>query len=237
MRRSLSFLFGVMQRAARPFARLDGLLMKLRAAPLWGSLVLGRSIHPTVRCNRTDFVKLGEQTTISYQVVFQFGADRTGHGRQPLIEIGSRSSIGANTVFCADGAPIRVGENTHIGSNCHFGAYGEGIVIGRDCLIASHCSMVDTQHVFKNPDVSIVDQGFTSEGIIIKDDVWLGAGVILVDGVTVGQGAVIGAGSVVTKDIPPGAVAVGAPARVVRYRPHDTAGAPSETLECIPKRL
>ena len=237
MRRVLGFLFGVMRLAARPLARLDSLTMKLRAAPLWGSLVLGRSIHPTVRCNGPEFVKLGEQITISYHVVFEVGADRTGHSRQPLIEIADQSSIGANTVFCAHGAPIRVGENTHIHTSCHFGAYGKGIIIGRDCLIASHCSMVDTQHVFKNSDVPIIEQGFTSKGIVIKDDVWLGAGVILVDGVTVGQGAVIGAGSVVTKDIPPGAIAVGAPARVMRYRSDDMAEAPLEILECTPTRL
>lgn len=226
-----------MQLAARPLARLDGLTMKFRAAPRWGSRVLGRSIHPTVTCNEAKFVNLGEQTTISYHVVFQLGADRTGGGRQPLIAIGGRSSVGANTVFCACGAPIQVGENTHIGSNCHFGAYGEGIAIGRDCLIASHCSMVDTQHVFGDPAAPIVDQGFTSKGIVIGDDVWLGAGVVLVDGVTVGKGAVVGAGSVVTKDIPPGAIAVGVPARVMRYRSGDTAGAPSEILKCSPIRL
>ena len=93
--------------------------------------------------------------------------------------------------------------------------------------------MVDTQHVFKDPAVPIIDQSFTSKGIVIRDDVWLGAGVVIVDGVTVGEGAVVGAGSVVTKDIPPGAIAVGVPARVVRYRsdnaPGSTVGAPSKT--------
>ena len=45
---------------------------------------------------------------------------------------------------------------------------------------------------------------------------WLGAGVIVLPGITIGDGSVIGAGSVVTKDIPAGAIAVGNPCRVLR---------------------
>lgn len=53
---------------------------------------------------------------------------------------------------------------------------------------------------------------------IIGNDVWIGAGTILIDGVKIGNGAVIGAGAVVTKDVPPYAVAVGIPAKVIKYR-------------------
>lgn len=54
--------------------------------------------------------------------------------------------------------------------------------------------------------------------IIIGNDVFIGANVILIEGVVVGDGAVIGAGAIVTEDIPPYAVAVGVPAKVVKYR-------------------
>lgn len=52
--------------------------------------------------------------------------------------------------------------------------------------------------------------------ITIEDDVWIGGGAIICPGVTVGRRSVVGAGSVVTKDIPEGVVAVGNPCRVVR---------------------
>jgi len=58
----------------------------------------------------------------------------------------------------------------------------------------------------------------TKGGILIEDNVWLGFGVIVLSGVRIGKGAVIGAGSVVTDDIPAGAIAVGVPARVVKMR-------------------
>ena len=65
----------------------------------------------------------------------------------------------------------------------------------------------------------IADQPLTSRGdIVLEDDVNLGFGVIVLDGVTIGKGAAIGAGSLVVQDIPPGAIAMGVPARVLRMR-------------------
>lgn len=52
----------------------------------------------------------------------------------------------------------------------------------------------------------------------IGNDVFIGANVTVVDGVKIGDGAVVGAGAVVVKDIPPYAVAIGVPAKVVKYR-------------------
>lgn len=54
--------------------------------------------------------------------------------------------------------------------------------------------------------------------IIIGSDVWIGADVTLLGGVRIGNGAIIGAGAVVAKDVPPYAVVVGNPARVIKYR-------------------
>lgn len=52
----------------------------------------------------------------------------------------------------------------------------------------------------------------------IGNDVWVGVRSMVMGGVTIGDGAVIGAGSIVTKDVPPYAVVVGVPAKVIRYR-------------------
>ena len=56
---------------------------------------------------------------------------------------------------------------------------------------------------------------FTKE-ILIKRNAWIGARVSILPGVTIGENAIIGTGSVVTKDIPDNAVAVGNPARVIK---------------------
>jgi len=54
--------------------------------------------------------------------------------------------------------------------------------------------------------------------IIIQDDVWIGINALVFSGVTIGKGAIIGANAVVTKDIPPFAVVVGNPSRIIKYR-------------------
>ena len=56
------------------------------------------------------------------------------------------------------------------------------------------------------------------ESNIIGNDVWIGANVVIMNEISVGDGAVIGAGSIVTKDVPPYAIVVGSPARIIRYR-------------------
>ena len=65
---------------------------------------------------------------------------------------------------------------------------------------------------------SIKDQPATTEAVVIGRDVWIGRGVAILKGVHIGDGAVIGANAVVTSDIPPEAIAVGIPARVIKYR-------------------
>lgn len=52
----------------------------------------------------------------------------------------------------------------------------------------------------------------------IGSDVWIGANAVILKGITIGNGAIIGAGSVVTKSVPPYAIAVGNPAKIIKYR-------------------
>lgn len=58
----------------------------------------------------------------------------------------------------------------------------------------------------------------TSKDTVIGNDVWIGNGAVILSGKTIGDGAVIGAGTIVSKDIPPYAIAVGNPVRIIRYR-------------------
>lgn len=63
--------------------------------------------------------------------------------------------------------------------------------------------------------------------IIVEDEVWIGYGALILSGVTIGKGSIVAAGTVVTKDIPPYAIAGGNPAKVIRYR------LPEEVVEVV----
>lgn len=114
---------------------------------------------------------------------------------------------------------LRVGANTYIQAGCILNAFVGSIVIGANCMIAQHCVFMPYQHGFADAARPMREQPLTSRGdIVLEDDVWLGANVCVLDGVTIGKGAIVGAGAVVTKDIPPYAIAVGVPATVIRFR-------------------
>jgi serine acetyltransferase len=103
------------------------------------------------------------------------------------------------------------------------------ITIGVNCGIGPGCYITDHDHGLDG-ELAPLEQPLISKPTHIGDRVWIGANVTVLKGVTIGEDAVIGAGSVVTKDIPAGVIAVGVPARVIRQkdpsRPHSSQGQP-----------
>ena len=113
-------------------------------------------------------------------------------------------------------------------------AYGSGTHIGDffyanfNLVIVDDIDVFIGDHVMIAPNVTIsvtghpVHPALRQDGsqfslpVHIGNDVWIGSGAVILPGVHIGEGSVIGAGSVVTRDIPAGVVACGAPCRVMR---------------------
>lgn len=152
-------------------------------------------------------VFIGDRT-----VIFQ---DRDGGE----VVLGDRVHLYGDTyIQTGDAGAVAIGSDTHIQPRCQFSAYKAPITIGSKVQIAPDCACYSYAHGIA-PERPIKEQPLTTKGgITIEDDVWLGYRTIVLDGVSIGRGAVIGAGSVVTENIPPGAIAVGVPARVVKMR-------------------
>ena len=112
---------------------------------------------------------------------------------------------------------MHIGENVTINNYCTLVGSG-GIKIGDNVLSAAHTMILAFNHSFDNVKIPMNKQGKTMKGIEIGDDVWLGAGVKVLDGVKIGKGSIIGANSVITKDIAPYSIAVGIPAKTIRFR-------------------
>lgn len=128
-------------------------------------------------------------------------------------------------------AHICIGERTRIASEVVLDGRG-GISIGRDTLIGFKSVLITHTHRASEM-IPIIDQGMESQPVTIGDDVWLGARVLVLPGVAIENHAIVGAGSVVTRNIPPYAVAVGSPARVIRYRNQVKAGYADSNLAQI----
>lgn len=133
--------------------------------------------------------------------------------------------LGEYGYFNADGGSIKIGNGVAFNRGVHINAAcGGRIWVGDHSLIGPGVVMRTANHQYSRTDISIQNQGHTPADIIIEDDCWIGANAIILGGVHIGKGAVIGAASVVTKDIPSMAVAVGVPAKIIRYRDSNVAG-------------
>jgi acetyltransferase-like isoleucine patch superfamily enzyme len=159
--------------------------------------------------------------------------------RQQLV-IGANCSIGANAVIyydteigpetlVGDGASIR--ELSRVGSRC---VVGRGVTLDRDCHLGDGTRVMDKAHLTGN--MRIGKDVFISTGVVstndstfgrvvggeekvkgptIEDEASIGAGASLLPGVVIGRGAIVGSGAVVTKDVEPGTLVMGIPARPV----------------------
>ena len=114
--------------------------------------------------------------------------------------------------FCDYGAYIYLGQKTFFNFNCVVLDVAE-VVIGDYTLFAPNVQIYTATHPMNAQTRRTLEM---ARPIRIGSDVWVGGGAILCPGVTIGDRSVIGAGSVVTRDIPAGVVAVGNPCRVLR---------------------
>jgi len=106
------------------------------------------------------------------------------------------------------GAEVMIGRETGLSGVVVYSK--TSIKIGRRVKLGANCLIMDHDDHPEDARSGI------PKPIQIEDDVWLGANVHVMKGVKIGCGALVGANSVVTKDLPPHCVAVGAPAKVVR---------------------
>lgn len=152
-------------------------------------------------------------------------AERPGYAVDPAAfvadgahVVASRFSIGARS-FVATGCRVRGEVSIGADSSLNAGVVTIGrVTIGDAVRIAGSAVLVGENHVFADPDTPIMDQGVTSEGIVVGDDVWIGSHVSVLDGVTIGAHSVVAAGAVVTADVEPYSIVGGVPARRIGDR-------------------
>jgi virginiamycin A acetyltransferase len=132
--------------------------------------------------------------------------------RLVLARCAAGSWIGFGTLFSH--ATASVGRDVYIGPYCCIG----DVTLEDDVLLGSHVSIANgvAQHGIDRLDVPIREQPGTMPHITVGRDSWIGDRAVVL--ANIGVQCVIGAGSVVTRDVPDRAIAVGVPAKVIRYR-------------------
>ena len=128
-------------------------------------------------------------------------------------EIGDESKIGAF---------VEIQKNARIGKRCKISSHTfvcEGVVIEDEVLIGHGVVFINDRYPrAANAEGSLqTEADWTVEPTIIKKGASIGSGATILSNTIVGENAIVGAGSVVTNDVPPNAVVVGNPARILRY--------------------
>jgi len=141
---------------------------------------------------------------------------RKAQWRQQDIYVAPGTFVHAKTTI---GRRTRINLPSYI-DECHIGAY---------CAIGGHLVVRGSNHETRFLNIqswsqrhviksSLAIAGKKERDVLIGNGVWIGDSVVVLPNVTIGDGAVIGAGSIVTRAIPPYAIAVGNPARVLKLR-------------------
>ena len=133
------------------------------------------------------------------------------------LEDGAALDRGVVLLATSDAARIVIGPRTYINRGTMLDADAL-IEIGAQTMIGPFCYLTDHDHAMR-AGAAPADGPLVSAPVRIGARCWIGAHVTILKGVTIGDGAVIGAGSVVTKSVPPGMIAVGNPAQVLKPVP------------------
>jgi len=147
----------------------------------------------------TDDVRLGRNVRI-YDFVNLYGCS-----------IGDDSKIGTF---------VEIQKNASVGARCKISSHTficEGVTIEDDCFIGHHVCFTNDRYPRATVGGALqTEADWTVIPTRVRRGASIGSGAVILCGVTIGEGALVGAGAVVTRDVPPGAVVAGVPARVRR---------------------
>ena len=159
-------------------------------------------------------IVFGKNVTIDkHTIIDGFSSEKIILG--DCVKIGAFSNLNSTSHFSKYGIGLKMGNNSAIGDYTHFGAAG-GIEIGNDVIMGSYISFHSENHNFSDISKLIREQGVTSKGIKLGNNIWVGAKVTFLDGCVVGNNSVVAAGAVVNGIYPENSIIGGVPAKILK---------------------
>jgi len=168
-----------------------------------------RRSHGTGRFAPEDLAACGDGCVFE-EGVLVFHPDRVWIGAG--VYVGHRAIL--KGYYAGD---LRIADGVWIGQQAFLHAAGD-LTIGRNVGIGPGVKIITSAHTDPGRDTPTLHAPVEFAAVSIEEDAHLGVGAIILPGITIGRGAQVGAGAVVTRDVPPYAVAAGNPARVLRER-------------------
>ena len=182
--------------------------------------------------NNGEYVLIGDYKTImdaiapiKDQITDMYIENAARNSAIPMIDmldIDARIEPGAiirDMVTLEKNAVVMMGAVINIGA-----IIGEGTMVDMNAVVGARGTLGKNVHLGAGSVVAGVLEPPSATPVIVEDDVVIGANCVILEGVRIGKGAVVAAGSVVTKDVEPGAVVAGSPAKVVKMKDEKTAG-------------
>lgn len=136
----------------------------------------------------------------------------------PNLRLGRGITIGSFTKVKSDKGLLEIGARSSFANGCFIGSGPKGLRIGENFVCGPNVAIVPSNYVFDKKDVALADQGHTSKGITIGDNVWVGAGAVILDGAVLGNNTIVTAGSVVEGKFDGDCVLRGNPAEIIARR-------------------
>ena len=134
----------------------------------------------------------------------------------PLLKIGRGTQISSFTKIKAAEGPLTIGVRCGFGTGCFISSGEQGLEIGDNLVCGPNVVIMASSYRHDMPGVHLHDQGSTSRGTRIGNNVWIGAGSVVLDGSDIGDNSIIVANSLVNRRHPPNAVLQGNPAKPMR---------------------
>lgn len=159
----------------------------------------------------------GASLEIGKGVEFRSGVEIRVHG-SALVRIADSVRVDRGVrILAANAAVVSIAEGARIGLGSVLNG-GDSIAVGARVLVSGFVYLQTSTHAHESSATAIRDQGYVHGPVTIGDGAWLAAHVVVLPGVTVGEGAIVGSNAVVTRDVEPGHVVAGVPARTLKVR-------------------
>lgn len=165
------------------------------------------------------------RVVVSLYYLARFGARISPRAEveiSPNLRFGRGAVVSSFTKIKATEGTITIGERCGFAAGCFVSAGEKGVVIGDGFICGPNVVIVSSNYNHHETGVHLEDQGRTSKGVRIGDNVWIGANSTVLDGSVIGDNTIVVAHSLVNRRYPPNSILQGNPAKVILRRSPST---------------